>query len=48
MHSAVEGTDEPATLGIQEFVVFHSSKKAMLEHNVVSHSALTAVPAKQL
>lgn len=48
IHSFVERNDELVALGIQEVAIFHSSKKAMLEHYAVAPFALIADPAKSL
>lgn len=48
IHSLVQRHDELVALGIQEVAVFHSSKKAMLEHHAVAPFALIADPTKSL
>lgn len=48
IHSFVQRNDELVAHGIQEVAVFHSSKKAMLEHYAAAPFALIADPAKSL
>ena len=48
IHSFVQRSNELVALGIQEVAVFHSSKKAMLEHHAAAPFALIADPAKSL
>lgn len=48
IHSFVQRNDELVALGIQEVAVFHSSRKAMLEHYSEAPFALIADPVKSL
>jgi len=48
IHSFVQRNDELLTRGIQEVAVFHSSRKALLEHFAAAPFALIADPEKSL